>query len=116
MVSLRRHHILAEKRNVQKEVRFPDHSSIALAHKLLEGRASQILQKQELAQQVRATIAEMGDLDREMLLLRHVEELTNQEIAALLEIDTSTASQRYGRALIRLRDKLISIGILGDAV
>lgn len=116
MVSLRRHHILAEKRNVQKEVRFPDHSSIALAHKLLEGRASQILQKKELAQQVRAAIAEMGDLDREMLLLRHVEELTNQEIAALLEIDTSTASQRYGRSLIRFRDKLISIGILGDAV
>ena len=53
----------------------------------------------------------MGELDREMLVLRHIEELTNQEIAALLEIDSSTASQRYGRALKRFRAKLISLGI-----
>lgn len=113
MVNLRRRHILAEKRNVRREVRLPDHSSLALAHKLLEGRPSQILHKQEQAQQVRTAIAQMGELDREMLLLRHIEELTNREIAAVLEIDTSTASQRYGRALRRFREKLISMGLSG---
>ena len=111
LVNLRRQHVLAKKRTVRQEVWFPDKSSIALAQKLSEVRPSQILHKQELAQQVRAAIAEMGELDREMLVLRHIEELTNQEIAALLEIDSSTASQRYGRALKRFRDKLISLGI-----
>ena len=53
----------------------------------------------------------MGELDREILLLRHIEELTNQEIAALLEIDSAAASQRYGRALMRFREKLISMEI-----
>ena len=51
---------------------------------------------------------------REKEILQLIAEgLTNQEIAALLEIDTSTASQRYGRALRRFRDKLISMGISG---
>lgn len=111
LVNLRRQHVLAQKRTVRKEIRISDHSSIALAQKLLEGRPSHILRKQELAQQVRATVEMMDELDREMLVLRHVEELTNQEIAALLEIDASTASHRYGRALRRLRDKLVSLGI-----
>ena len=111
LVNLRRQHVLAKKRTVRQEVWFPDKSSLALAQKLSEVRPSQILHKHELAQQVRAAIEDMGELDREMLVLRHIEELTNQEIAALLEIDSSTASQRYGRALKRFRDKLVSLGI-----
>ena len=111
LVNLRRMHVLAAKRTVHREAPLPDKSSIALAHKLLKGRPSQIMQKQELAQQVLAAIGQMGELDREILLLRHIEELSNQEIAALLEIDSAAVSQRYGRALMRFRDKLISMGI-----
>ena len=92
LVNLRRKHVLAAKQTVHRESRLPDHSSIAPAHKLLSGRPSQIMQKQELAQQVLAAIGRMGELDREILLLRHIEELSNQETAALLEIDSATAS------------------------
>lgn len=65
----------------------------------MAGRPSQIIQKRELTQQVLAAIGQMGKLDREILLLRHIEELTNQEIAALIEIDSAAVSQRYGRAM-----------------
>lgn len=111
MVNLRRQHVLAKKRTVQREIQLPDHSSIALAQKLFEGRPSQILQRRELAKQVQCAIAEMGEIDREILLLRHIEELTNKEVAALLDIGSATASQRHGRALIRFREKLIAMGI-----
>lgn len=77
----------------------------------MEGRPSRVYQRQQLAQQVRQAVSRMEDLDREMLLLRHFEELTNKEAAELLEIDPATASKRYGRALRRFREKLTELGI-----
>jgi RNA polymerase sigma-70 factor (ECF subfamily) len=47
-------------------------------------------------------------IDREILSLRHFEQLTNGEVATLLDIDKSAASKRYGRALIRLKEILVS--------
>ena len=111
LMNLRRKHVLAEKRSVGREVSLPDHSSIALAQTLMEGRPSRVYQRQQLAQQVRQAVSRMEDLDREMLLLRHFEELTNKEAAELLEIDPATASKRYGRALRRFREKLTELGI-----
>ena len=49
----------------------------------------------------------MEELDREVLALRHFEQLTNREIATVLGIDTSAASKRYVRALKRLQQLLI---------
>jgi RNA polymerase sigma-70 factor (ECF subfamily) len=49
----------------------------------------------------------MSDIDREMLLLRHFEELTNQEAADVLEISRTAAHNRYIRALKRLREILL---------
>ncbi len=111
MITMRRRHILAEKRSVLREVAMPDQSSVVLARKLSQVRPSERLRKEELAQQVRTTLGTMSELDREILVLRHIEELTNQEIAALLQIDAATASQRYGRALKRFRDKLVALGL-----
>lgn len=111
LINLRRHHIKAEKRSLHREVRLTDHSAMTLATNLMRGTASQIVQREELSKNIRNVIATMNERDREMLVLRHIEELTNQEVAALLEIDSSTASQRYGRALRRLRDKLKESGI-----
>jgi RNA polymerase sigma-70 factor, ECF subfamily len=47
-------------------------------------------------------------IDREILALRHFEQLSNGEVATLLEIDKSAASKRYGRALRRLKEVLVS--------
>ena len=52
--------------------------------------------------QVRDAIEKLYELDREVILLRHVEALTNAEVAELLEIDPATARKRHGRAIRRL--------------
>jgi RNA polymerase sigma-70 factor (ECF subfamily) len=48
----------------------------------------------------------MDDIDREVLALRHFEQLSNAEAARSLQIDESAASNRYVRALKRLRKVL----------
>jgi RNA polymerase sigma-70 factor (ECF subfamily) len=52
--------------------------------------------------------------DREIIALRHFEQLDNREIAILLEISEAAAIQRHYRAMLRLRDALKGIpGMLG---
>ena len=45
----------------------------------------------------------MEPIDREIIALRHFEELTNAEVAEVLGLEISTASKRYIRALKRLQ-------------
>jgi DNA-directed RNA polymerase specialized sigma24 family protein len=49
-------------------------------------------------------------VDRAILLMRQVEELSYQEVACLLDIEPAAARQRYGRALLRLRKVLFEDG------
>jgi RNA polymerase sigma-70 factor (ECF subfamily) len=57
----------------------------------------------------------MDALDREVLVLRHLEQLTNDETALVLGIKKSAASQHYIRALKRLKDILSCIpGLKGN--
>lgn len=58
---------------------------------------------------VQAALEELDDVDREIVTLRHVEELTNGEAAAELGLDPKTASKRYVRALLRLRPALTAL-------
>ena len=51
----------------------------------------------------------MDPLDREVLALRHFEELSNAETAEILGIQTAAASKRYVRALAKLRQILEGI-------
>ena len=48
----------------------------------------------------------MEPLDQEVLALRHYEELSNREIAHVLGLSKTAASNRYMRALIRLKEML----------
>ena len=61
---------------------------------------------------VSQAVAQMSEPDREMLLMRHAEELTYDDIGALLDISAATARKRYGRALLRLRKVLSQWGLL----
>jgi RNA polymerase sigma-70 factor (ECF subfamily) len=56
-----------------------------------------------MADEIRQALEGMNEIDREVLALRHFEELTNQEVAIELEITSKAASIRYMRALERLR-------------
>ena len=70
---------------------------------------SQAALRTELAQQIDAALAGMSDIDREMLALRHFEELTNSEAAQVLNMTAQAASMRYVRAISRLRQVLEAV-------
>jgi RNA polymerase sigma-70 factor (ECF subfamily) len=102
----------AERRDPDREVVLPDQSALRLAAPLLGATPSQTLEAQEFAQRVTAAIADLKEDDREILLLRLVDELSYEEAAALLEIEVHATRQRYGRALRRLKDALKDAGLL----
>lgn len=112
LLMLHRRHALADRRSVGREIVFPDHSSDHLAARLLAvgSSPSRRVVREELARRVREAVARMAGPDREILGLRTAEGLSNSEAAAVLGIDPAAASQRYGRALLRLRKLLIDDG------
>jgi len=58
----------------------------------------------------------MEPIDREIIALRHFEELTNAEVPEVMGLDSSTASKRYIRALKRLQVMLEHVpGLLDRA-
>jgi RNA polymerase sigma-70 factor (ECF subfamily) len=89
----------------------PDRSSVLLAGQALGSTPSQRLIDEELAQRVREAMAGLDEDDREVLLMRNYEGLSNQEVAVILEIEPDAASKRYGRALLRLSKVLIDGGL-----
>jgi RNA polymerase sigma-70 factor (ECF subfamily) len=108
-----RHHLAAARRALGREVPLPDHSSLLLARQLLAGDSSpsQRLDQQELARRLRLAVAQLPEADREVVMLRHFEGLSNQEVACLLQLAPATASKRHGRALLRLHRILFEGGL-----
>jgi RNA polymerase sigma-70 factor (ECF subfamily) len=80
-----------------------------LADKLVSNMASpsSMADRREKLARVRDAIDGMDEIDREILVLRHFEEMSNKDIADLLGIGQPAASNRYLRALNRLRTILI---------
>jgi RNA polymerase sigma-70 factor (ECF subfamily) len=88
----------------------PATSSAALAAHLL-GRLttpSQAAIRAERKLRLQEALNSLDPIDREVLALRHFEELSNTEAAAVLGLDKSAASKRYARALVRLKEILAS--------
>lgn len=67
---------------------------------------SQAFQRDELRVRVTSALAELDELDREIVALRHFEGLSNNEAAAELAITPAAASKRFLRALLRLKPAL----------
>ena len=65
---------------------------------------TQAAARTEATEQIRQVVAEMDPTDQEVLALRHFEELSNSEVAQVLEISTTAASTRYIRALKKLQE------------
>jgi len=112
LIEVHRHHLGAKARNAAREVRpGGDHSLEASSDRMAEVMAeltspSQVAQRAEHHEQLRGAIDQLDPTDREVLALRHFEELTNLEVAATLGIQPAAASKRYVRALERLKDAL----------
>jgi len=114
LAQLHRHHLGAAMRAAGRESSLDqpaggDDSAVLLADALAESgvlTASGVASQAELAQRLHAALAELKREDREVLLLRHFEQLTNGEVAALLGLSAPGASLRYLRAAKRLREVL----------
>src|SRR5262249_18239262 len=83
LLKIRRRHVEAGQRSLEREVPLPDESSLALAQQLLAtgSTPSQHLNKRELVRQVRQAMAQLAEMDREILLMRNFEGMSNQEVA-----------------------------------
>jgi RNA polymerase sigma-70 factor (ECF subfamily) len=88
----------------------PDESAVQLAHLLIAvgTSPSRRLIRDELRQRVRAALEAASTRDREILVMRHLEEMSAAEIASVLGITERAAKARHTRALERLR------GLLGE--
>jgi RNA polymerase sigma-70 factor (ECF subfamily) len=114
LLNLRRDHLTRARRSVAREQALPDPSSLQLARPLLARgpSPSQQVQDRELLERVSRATARLGPADREILLLRHAEDLAFEEIGCLLDIEPAAARKRFGRALIRLQNVLRDEGLL----
>jgi RNA polymerase sigma-70 factor (ECF subfamily) len=112
LAELHRRHIQARKRSVTREEApvpaFPDESVLELAALLLARGSSPStrLHRQEQRERVRAALAQLAESDREVLVLRHLEQLPTRDIAAVLGITEGAVYTRHLRALERLRNLL----------
>ena len=116
LTDLHRFHLGARMRDAGQEVSlhrgpFPQASSVSLAAQLL-GKltsASKAAIRAEHKLIVQEALNSMDPMDREVLTLRHFEHLSNDETALILGLSKSAASNRYIRALRRLKEILSSI-------
>jgi RNA polymerase sigma-70 factor (ECF subfamily) len=113
LMELHRHHLGTRMRDVGREVSLyrgslPATSSAALAAQLLghDTRPSEAAIRAERKIRLQEALNSMDPLDREILALRHFEQLNNAETAQLLGLQESAASKRYIRALKKLKSIL----------
>jgi len=90
---------------------FPAASSAALAAQLLgrDTRPSEAAIRAERKQRLHEVLDRMDPIDREVLVLRHFEQLSNGECARVLGLGESAATKRYLRALRRLKGILSAL-------
>ena len=116
LTDVHRHHLGAQMRDAGQEVSlhrgpFPQADSVSLAAQLLGKMtgASQAAIRVEHKLIVQEALNGMDPIDREVLALRHFEHLSNDDTAQVLGLSKSAASNRYIRALKRLKEILSSI-------
>jgi RNA polymerase sigma-70 factor (ECF subfamily) len=116
LTDVHRHHLGSQMRDAGQEVSlhrgpFPQASSVSLAAQLLGKMtsASKAAIRAEHKLIVQEALNGMDPIDREVLALRHFEHLSNDETALVLGLSKSAASNRYIRALRRLKEILSSI-------
>ncbi len=110
MIDTHRQHLDAQMRDANREVSihrggYPQATSISLAAHLLGHMTSPsgAAIRAEMAAQLEEALETMEPLNREVLALRHFEELSNSEVAEILGIQQKAASIRYVRAIAKLK-------------
>jgi RNA polymerase sigma-70 factor (ECF subfamily) len=113
LIDLHRQHLGAQMRSLKKEIslheRLPFQSTATSVASLLAASGtspSRALIRSEQVETLRETLDEMNATDREVLVMRHMEQMTNGEVADALNLNESAATKRYIRALKRVRDRI----------
>jgi RNA polymerase sigma-70 factor (ECF subfamily) len=114
IIDTHRRHRLAQRRSVDREQpiarpAWAEDSDASLVAHLIDPEhtpASEAIQA-ELARKLTAAVHQLSEDDREVILLRHHEQLSNQEVSQVLGLTEAAASMRYLRALRRLRVVLL---------
>ena len=114
IIDAHRRHRQAQRRSLDREqpivpAVLADHSSFELAGQLLDPELTPATEamRRELQRSLDAAIAELDEDDREIILLRHREQMANQDVAHALGLSEAAASMRYLRAVRRLRAVLL---------
>jgi RNA polymerase sigma-70 factor (ECF subfamily) len=112
LIVMHRRHIQAEKRSVTREECQPlpltDESTIQLADRLLATGSTPVgrLLRDELQRRVQEVLGLLDPRDREVLVLRHLEQLSTRETAAVMNISEGAVKTRHLRALRRFRSMM----------
>ena len=116
LVDVHRRHLGAKMRDAGREVRLPDAirpeaTSISLAAYLVGDLTSpsQAAIREETARRIDQVLESMDPMDKEVLILRHFEQLSNDEVASVVGVKKAAASRRYMRALTRFREVVKTI-------
>lgn len=108
VIQLYRHHVRARCRSIEQEraggLPLSEESVMLLADQLAYSGTSPSgrMRREETRAQARAALARLASSDREVLVLRHLEQLSTREIAAILEISEPAVRHRQRKAMQRL--------------
>jgi RNA polymerase sigma-70 factor (ECF subfamily) len=112
LIDMHRRHRGAQRRSVDREQRIgagsSERSSLNLDGVLADGQLTPAAAsiRRELEQRFLTALQELSDDDRDIILMRHQEHLTNSEVAEALGLSQPAAGMRYLRALRKLREVL----------
>lgn len=109
LTKVHRRHLAAQKRSATREQsyapRLPDKSATVLAERLMSSGTSpsQDAVRIEHCERVRTALSQLPESDREYLVMRYLEQLSNKEIAAIMDVSEGAVKTRHVRALERIR-------------
>jgi RNA polymerase sigma-70 factor (ECF subfamily) len=111
IIDTHRRHVTAQRRSAtleHKDLDLPDASADQLVRRLFasDTSPSHHLMREERHERLKAALASLPQRDREVLVMRHLEQLSTAEIAAMLEISEPAVKSRLLRALIRMRAQM----------
>lgn len=116
IIDAHRHERLAQRRSVDREQPMnatrPGESSLDWAAQFLDQELTpaSAAMREEMERKVQAAIQQLAEDDREVILMRYVEQLSNQDVASALDLSEAAASMRCLRAVRRLQELLLTSG------
>ena len=113
LIDTHRRHRVAGRRSVDREQHlgagaYGDRSSLDLAAALRDSELTPAAAalRNELEQRFQSALDQLDEVDREVIMMRHFEQLSNREVAQALNLSDAAAGMRYLRAIRRLRTVL----------